>query len=213
MKAKILLTNDDGIGSPGLKAAAMALLPLGELMIMAPTRQQTSMGRAYAGDPEARLEPVPFEVDGTAITAYACDASPAAVLRHGLLVFPDYAPSLVVAGVNYGENIGVDASGSGTVGATLDAACRGFPALAMSLETGIESHHAYSDKNWDGAVHFTRLFARGILAKGLPPGVDILKVEVPDNATEKTPWKVAGLSPYSYYTKELPRPGLEARRK
>ncbi len=213
MKPRILLTNDDGIDSPGIVAAARALLPLGEVTVIAPSRQQTSMGRAYTGDPEARLTPTFFDADGATVTAYACDASPAAALRHGFLVFPEYRPSLLVSGINYGENIGVNVSGSGTVGAALDAACRGIPALAVSLETDIDTHRGYSEQNWEASVHFTRLFARLLLEKGLPPDTGILKVEVPAAATEATPWRITRLSPYPYYTVDLPRPGLEARRK
>ncbi len=213
MKPRILLTNDDGIASPGIVAAARALLSLGEVLVVAPSRQQTSMGRAYTGAPEARFEPASFTVDGVSVQAYACDASPAAVVRHALLVFPDFAPSLVVAGINYGENVGVCVTGSGTVGATLDAACKGIPSLAMSLETDIRSHREYSGQNWDAAEHFTRYFAQGLLRKGMPAGVDILKVEVPDTATKQTPWQITRLSPHLYYTLRLQRPGLEAELK
>ena len=208
--ASILLTNDDGIDSPGIRAAAQALFPLGKLVVAAPRTQQTSMGRAYTGPKDARFVPVSIEVEGTPVTAYACDASPAAVVRHAALVLPAFAPSLVVAGINYGENIGSGVTGSGTVGAALDAAGRGIAALAVSLETDIASHRSYTEQDWSAAIHFTRLFASAILQSGLPNGVDILKVEVPAGATEKTPWRMTRLSPTSYYQRRIENPTIES---
>ncbi len=209
----ILLTNDDGIDSPGLKAAVEAALSLGEVTVIAPLHQQTSMGRARTGKPEATLVPVEYTVDGKPVRAYSCEASPAAVVAHGLRVFTGYRPDLLIAGVNYGENIGVNASGSGTVGACLEAACRGVPALAMSLETPIASHRCYTEENWEASVHFTRYFAERILKNGLPRDVHVLKVEVPACATADTPWKLTRLTPAEYYEGVIPNPGPQSMRK
>lgn len=209
---KILLVNDDGISSPGLKAAAEAAISLGEATVMAPLHQQTAMGRARTGKPEAQLVPLAYDVHGQRIRAFSCEASPAAVVAHGLRVFTDYVPSLLISGINYGENIGVNASGSGTVGAALEAACRGIPALAVSLETPVESHFHYTEEDWSVATYFTRYFAKLILAKGLPPDVHILKVEVPAGATTATPWKPARLTPYEYYQGYIPAPTPQSAR-
>ncbi|SBV93460.1 5'-nucleotidase SurE [uncultured delta proteobacterium] len=208
----ILCTNDDGIASPGLAAAAEALLPLGRLVVAAPLRQQTSMGRAHTGDPDARFEPYPLRIDGHDIEAYSLDASPAAVVRHFFLAMPDRKPDLVVAGVNYGENIGVSVTSSGTVGAALEAAMRGSPALALSLETEVDSQREYSDQDWSGSIHFTRYFAAMLLRRGMPPGVDLFKVEIPAGAGAETPWHMTRLSPFMYYHSEIAAPCLESRR-
>ncbi len=209
----ILLTNDDGINSPGLAAAAEALLPLGRLIIAAPLCQQTSMGRAQTGTPEAKFEPVPFTVNGTVVEAYSLEASPAAVIRHFYMVLPDLKPQLVVAGINYGENIGVSVTTSGTVGAAMEAAMRGSPAMAMSLETDVDAQWSYTEQNWSGSIHFTRLFAENILRRGLAPGVDVLKIEVPAGACVGTPWRMTRLSPSMYYNSSIANPRLlESRR-
>lgn len=209
----ILLTNDDGIASPGLRAAAEALLPLGRVVVAAPLHQQTSMGRAQAGNPEARFMPVPFSVNGTELEAYSLEASPAAVVRHVFMAMPGLCPAVVVAGINYGENIGLGVTSSGTVGATLEAAMRGASALAVSLETDVEAQHAYSEQDWTGSIHFTRYFAEGILKKGMAPGVHVLKVEVPAGAHAATPWRMTRLSPFMYYDSVVHAPCLETRRK
>ena len=209
---QILLANDDGIASPGLKAAVEAALPLGEITVMAPLFQQTAMGRARTGKPEAQLVPVDYQVGGQRVRAFSCEASPAAVVAHGLRVFTEYVPALLISGINYGENIGVNASGSGTVGAALEGACRGIPGLAVSLETPVESHFHYTEEDWSVAAYFTRYFAERILAKGLPPDVHILKVEVPAGATTATPWKIARLTPYEYYRGYITAPTPQSPR-
>lgn len=212
-KPCILLTNDDGIASPGLAAAAEALLPLGSVVVAAPMNQQTSMSRAYNCNPDARLERYPLVVAGVEIEAYAMDAPPAAVVRHAVLTMPHFVPSLVVAGINYGENIGLNVTSSGTVGATMEAASRGLPALAMSLETSIVSQREYTEQDWSGSIHFTHFFADLILRRGMPAGVGILKVEVPAGATAATPWRVTRLSPFPYYEPRFDNPGPESRRR
>lgn len=208
----ILLINDDGISSPGIVAAAEALLPLGRVVVAAPLTQQTAMGRAYTGNPEARLEPYDFYAGGVKIEAFSLEASPAAVLRHALLAMPDLCPALVVSGVNYGENIGSNVTGSGTVGAAMEGASRGMPSLAVSLETAIESQRKFTEQDWNASIHFTRLFASGLLNKGMPPGVDVLKVEVPSCATTETPWRMTRLSPHRYYEPRLASPCVSSKR-
>ncbi len=211
-KPIILLTNDDGIASPGLAAAAEGLLPLGRVIVAAPLEQQTSMSRAHTGNPAARFEPYPLAVKGTEVEAYFLEASPASVVRHFMLALPEWKPDLVVAGVNYGENIGVSVTSSGTVGAAMEAAMRGAPALAVSLETDVTDQREYSEQDWSGSVHFTRYFAAALLRRGLPRGVDVLKVEIPAGAGVETPWRMPRLAPFIYYCAAIPAPSRASRR-
>ena len=211
-KPTILLSNDDGISSPGILAAAEALMPLGRVVVAAPLTQQTSMGRAYTGNRDARFEPYDLAVSGGKIEAYSLDASPAAIVRHAFLAMPGLSPDIVVAGINYGENIGYNVSGSGTVGAALEGASRGVPSLAMSLETAIESQYTFSEQNWTASKYFTRFFADILLRKGMAPGVDVLKVEVPAGATSETPWRMTRLSPFTYYEACIDPQSMNSRR-
>ena len=211
-KPTILLTNDDGIASPGLLAAAEALLPLGNVIVAAPLTQQTSMGRAQTGKLDAKFEPYLLTVNGIILEAYSLEASPAAVVRHFFLALPSRKPDLVVSGINYGENIGVGVTSSGTVGAALEGAMRGALALAVSLETDVHSQRSYSEQDWQGSIHFTRQFSEILLHKGSFPGVDVLKIEVPSKATAATPWRMTRLSPFMYYKSDIPAPSLESRR-
>jgi 5'-nucleotidase len=208
----ILLTNDDGIQSPGLKAAARAVLGLGELLVVAPLTQQTAMGRSFTGRSDALLEPVEYVVEGHPIRAYACEGSPASVVRHGLLVLcRDRLPDLVVSGINYGENVGGSITASGTVGAAYESASLGIPSLAASLQMHPSAFMHHGEQDWDAAEHFLRLFAGKLLNTELPFDVDVLKIDVPETATRDTPWRLTRLSRQRYFMRVLETPTLASR--
>ena len=209
---KILVTSDDGIYSPGLCAAVKVLLALGDVTVVAPFEQQTSMGRSYYADPDAVLVPVSFEVDGKMVRAYGCECSPAVAVRHGLdVLFPDKKPDLVVAGINYGENLSIGIGTSGTVGAALEGAIQGVPALAISKQTDVYSHRNYTEQDWSVSGFFLKLFAELLLSTQTPFDVDALKVDVPDDATEQTPWRLTRLARHIYYSRVLANPSVESR--
>lgn len=209
---KILATSDDGIYSPGLRTAVEILLGLGEVTVVAPLKQQTGMGRSYHADPEAVLVPVSFEVNDTSIRAYCCECSPAVAVRHGMdVLFQEQNPNLVVAGINYGENLSIGIGTSGTVGAALEGAIRGVPALAISKQTDVYSHRNYTEQDWSVSGFFLKFFAERLLSAEIPFDVDALKVDVPDNATEQTPWRLTRLAREPYYSRLLPNPTVKSR--
>ncbi len=209
---QIVITNDDGIGSPGLRAAAEAVARLGEIIIVAPSHQQTGMGRSLTGDMQASLTPVKYLVHGAPVEAYHCACSPALVVRHSLrTLLHDRKIDLLVSGINYGENLGTNVTCSGTVGAALEGAAAGIPSIAMSKQTEIESHHRYSEQDWAVSEYFLNYFARQLLQRKLIAGVDILKVDVPGDATTSTPWKLCKLARTSYYSKVFDSPGVGSR--
>ncbi len=206
----ILLTNDDGIASPGLFAAAQALTEIGELIVAAPAHQQTAMGRSHTGRNGALLERVDLNIQGRSVAAFGLEASPAAVVRHALQALcQDRKPDLVVSGINYGENVGTTISVSGTVGAAFEGAVHGIPALAISLQMDFSKILDHGEADWRAAAHFARQFALHLLERPLPPDVDVLKVDVPESATQKTPWRLTRLSRQHYVQVILdePHPG------
>jgi len=203
----ILVTNDDGIESPGLRAAVEAVLPLGEVIVVAPSRQQTSAGRGLHGDQHGSFQRVELKFGGKTVTGYHCDCSPARVVLHAFdVLFHDQKPDLLISGINYGENLGTNVTISGTVGAALQAASHGVAGLAMSLQTDIVNHRKYVELEWAAASHFCHLFALATLNTKLPPDVDVLNVNVPASATIKTPWKVTRLSRQPYFVNHLADP-------
>lgn len=206
---QIFLTNDDGIHSPGLRAAVQAVRPLGDVIVVAPATQQTGMGRGFTGNFNASLTPIDYQVDGQRLQAFACEGSPAFAVQHGLnVLFAQQPPDLLISGINYGENLGSVITMSGTVGAAIEAACHGIPALAVSLQTAKGAYYHYSEQDWAAAAYFLTHFANIALTRALPFDVDVLKVDVPSTATTQTPWRVTRLSRTSYYTTALEHPSL-----
>ena len=115
-------------------------------------------------------------------------------------------PDLVVAGINYGENIGLGVTISGTVGAAMEAAAFGIPALAISLQTERRHHLTYSEEvDFSTAGYFAAYFGKLLLERALPPDVNLLKVDIPTTATSETPWKVTRLHRERYYKQVAPK--------
>lgn len=197
---QILLTNDDGIRSPGLWTAARALSELGFVHVVAPRDQFSGAGRSLPITSDGLIEERALLVNGKRWTVYSVGGTPAQTVLHAVLeILPD-RPDLVVSGINYGENLGTGITVSGTVGAALEAASLGIPALAMSLETEKEYHLSYSPEiDFTAAGYFTSYFARLLIERHLPPDVDVLKVDVPSTATQDTPWTLTRLSRLPYY--------------
>jgi 5'-nucleotidase len=199
-KRRILLTNDDGIQSPGLWMAARALSSLGFIDVVAPRDQFSGAGRSMPITSDGLIRSQRLHVNGQDWQVYAVGGTPAQAVLHAVLEILPERPQLVVSGINYGENLGIGITVSGTVGAALEAASLGIPALAISLETGREYHHTYSEEiDFSAAGHFTYLFGRMLLERQLPPDVNVLKVDVPALATSETPWEVTRLSRLPYY--------------
>jgi 5'-nucleotidase len=139
-------------------------------------------------------------VDGQLLTAYQVDGSPAAAVLHALLELAPRRPALLISGINYGENLGADVTMSGTVGAALEGAVNGLPALAVSLQTPKETHTRPSGSvDFTAAIHFTRLFARHLLEVTLPFDVSVLKLDVPALATPDTAWRLTRVSRRTYF--------------
>ena len=99
----ILVTNDDGISSPGLVAAAEAMLPLAEVFVVAPDRQWSGAGRSMPDGPQGRVLPYDMWINEQPVAAYQVDGSPALVVLHALLELVPRQPDLVVSGINYDD--------------------------------------------------------------------------------------------------------------
>ena len=171
MSPLILLTNDDGIHSPGLSAAALALDPLGDLLIFAPLEQQTSMGRSRTqqcgGD--GAINKTKLTAKNRPWEGFGVKATPALAVEHAVMELAPRKISLVVSGINYGENVGSCVTGSGTIGAAREAAELGLSTLAVSQEINSENYHSHSTGvNFTRAVHFTRQIAEKMLRVKLP---------------------------------------------
>ncbi len=200
----ILVTNDDGIESEGLWAAVEAVLPLGEVLVVAPDRQWSGGARSVPRHVTGRIQSVTREVEGERVVAYAVDASPALAVIHGVVELATRPLALVVSGINFGANLGIEVTISGTVGAALEGGAFGIPALAISQEMDA-AYHLTGDggESYTAAGAFVRKFAWQLLACALPYDVDALSLNVPSDATPGTPWRFTRLSRLRYF---LPLP-------
>jgi 5'-nucleotidase len=199
-KPHILLTNDDGIRSPGLWAAASELSKIGYVTVAAPREQSSGMGRSLPSTSDGIIRKEQVQVNGQEWDVYAVGGSPAQAVLHGVFEVLSHKPDLVVSGINYGENVGYGITISGTVGAAMEAASLGIPALAVSLQTETQYHLSHSeDIDFSTAGYFTAYFAKRMLENKFPHDVHLMKVEVPAHATPKTEWQITKLSPQRYY--------------
>jgi len=207
MRPLILITNDDGIQAPGLKAAADAVLPLGEVIVVAPPKRQTAMGRSFPrSDEQGVIERAP-EICGGAVRCYAVSGSPAQSVAHAVLEICSRPPALCISGLNDGENLGGTILVSGTVGAAMEAAGFGIPALAVSVGPEDPDRFCcpYSSADWQVPIALTRLIASRVLSRGLPPGVALLNVNIPWSATLLTEVRFTVQSRQNHYV--WARPG------
>ena len=204
-KLQILLTNDDGIRSPGLWAAAASLSDLGFVTVTAPREQSSGAGRSLPNTSDGIIHEERVQVNGREWSVFAVGGSPAQSVLHGVYEVLKFKPDLVVSGINYGENVATGVTISGTVGAALEAASHGIPALAVSLEADSKYHLSYSqDVDFSVAADFTARIARLLLDRKFPPDVNLLKVDVPSDATADTPWQLTHVSRQRYYEPVAP---------
>lgn len=202
----ILLTNDDGIQSPGLWAAAQALSALGFVHVAAPRDQFSGAGRSVPSTSDGTIHLHEVFVNDQPWKVYAVGGTPAQTVQHAILEILPQRPDLVVSGINYGENVGSGITISGTVGAALEGAAFGVPALAVSLETDPQHHFTYSTEvDFGAAAHFAALFAGLLLGRSFPPDVDVLKVDIPSDATPTTAWMTTRVSRRRYYEITAPQ--------
>ena len=133
---RILVTNDDGIHSPGLWSVAEALKPLGEVIVVAPDRDQSGISAAMTLLAVVRAEEVQAQIEG--VKAFSVEGTPGdcVILANGTLVKEPF--DLVVSGINQGANFGLDIMNSGTVGAAFHGYFRGIPSIAVSVGASSE---------------------------------------------------------------------------
>ena len=185
MKPKILLTNDDGVNSAGLWAAYEALAPIAEVTVVAPATQQSAVGRSIS-----IFEPIRAnEILMNGVRAYAVGGKPTDSVIIGLYAL-SLDPVLVVSGINIGENLSYESiMTSGTVGAALEAANQGTPAIAFSLQVE-DQGDKFDDprdhsQSFEDAKTVVREICSTFLSRKLPQGADVINVNIPSNLTGK----------------------------
>ena len=164
MDTQILITNDDGIASPALKALEVELSPLGRLTVVAPDREMSATSHSITLNRPLRFHQV-------AANRFSVDGTPADCVILAFLRILETRPHLLVSGINRGKNVGDSVAYSGTLAAAFEGALQGIPGIAVSLE--------YREPmDFKPAAEFTAVLAHRVLEEGLPPGV-VLNVNFP----------------------------------
>lgn len=168
---RILLTNDDGIYAPGLRALRRELQTLGTVTVVAPATEQSAAGHSVTLLTPLLVNEV-FEDDGATLIGWAVEGRPADCVKLALLELLPEPPDLIVSGMNAGSNAGINVLYSGTVAAAIEGAFYGHTAIACSLE--------YEKKIYDfpTAARHARAVIEQILAKK-PARGSLFNVNVP----------------------------------
>ncbi len=168
----ILVVNDDGILAPGLIALAEAMLPLGQVTVLAPEKNWSISGHVKTLHKPLRLRQVKLSED---LLAFATDGSPSDCVALALLGAIETKFDLVVSGINPNANIGDDVTYSGTVTAAMEACIAEIPAIAFSLDSP-ENHQGELDYRTTALV--STIVVKEVIKNELPKGV-FLNVNVP----------------------------------
>jgi 5'-nucleotidase len=131
---KILITNDDGITSDGIVRLARAAASFGEVWVVAPDGERSSMSHSITLHSAFELQESPFPVGG--VHAYACTGTPGDCVRIGVLNVVPGKPDFVFSGINYGFNAASDLQYSATVGAAMEGTFQGIQSIAFSEDVG-----------------------------------------------------------------------------
>jgi 5'-nucleotidase len=163
----ILVTNDDGVSAPGIRAAVEALRELGDVIVAAPDRERSAASHSISLDR-------PLRVDQVEEGVYSIDGTPVDCVYLALLHLVPRKPALCVSGINNGYNLGSDVFYSGTVAGAVEAALRGVPAMALSLERR-------SPPDFTQAAAFLSSLAAEAIARGPTaiPEASLLSVNFP----------------------------------
>jgi 5'-nucleotidase len=193
----ILVSNDDGVRAPGIVALSQALRAVADVVVAAPDRERSATSHSISLDRPLRVdevEPGVFSIDGTPV-----DCVYLAVLH-----LVPRRPALCVSGINDGYNLGSDVFYSGTVAAALEAALRGVPAIAFSLERR-------RPQDFAPAASFAAELVRAVLARGQSaiPGGALLNVNVPAGALDG--YEVTRLGQRVYRDQVVVREDLRGR--
>ncbi|MDY8136818.1 5'/3'-nucleotidase SurE [Aquimarina sp. 2201CG5-10] len=167
----ILVTNDDGITAPGIRALIEVMNEIGEVLVVAPDSPQSGMGHAITVNNTLYCDSIIIEKDAPQ-KEYRCSGTPVDCVKLASRQILDRKPDLCVSGINHGSNSAINVIYSGTMSAAVEAGIEGIPAIGFSLLD-------YSmNANFEPSKKYVRAIADLVLKNGLPKGV-VLNVNIP----------------------------------
>jgi 5'-nucleotidase len=169
-KPLILVTNDDGITAPGIRALISVMSEIGDVIVVAPDKPQSATGHAITINNTLYLNRISAE--NAAITEYSCSGTPVDCVKFAVNEILKQKPDLCVSGINHGSNSSINVIYSGTMSAAVEAGIEGIPAIGFSL----------LDYDWNADFESAKPFIKKItlqmLENGLSAGT-ILNVNIP----------------------------------
>ncbi len=168
-KPLILVTNDDGITSPGIAALVEVMKELGEVIVIAPDKPQSGVGHAITINATLRIHKTKYH--GVS-QEYSLSGTPVDCVKMAFSKILKRKPDLCVSGINHGSNISINVIYSGTMSAAVEAAVEGVPSIGFSLMD-------YSiDANFTTSKYFVKQIAQQVLTFGMPKET-CLNVNIP----------------------------------
>jgi 5'-nucleotidase len=197
----VLIVNDDGVKSEGIRAAAEAVKDLGNVTIVAPLSQKSGVGRSLS-----LRKPLPVRrVEVDEILAYSVDGTPVDSVIVALFSIMKSPPDLLISGINLGENMSSEITTSGTVCAAIEGANHDIPSIAISLHLDEEFKFGRgAEVDFTLAKEALRSISKKIFKKGLPNNVDLLNINVPNSHSKKKAIRITKLA-HRMYTAKVKR--------
>ena len=173
MKSKhrplILVTNDDGITAPGIRALVEVMKELGDVIIVAPDKPQSGMGHAITINSTLRIHKMKYY---DVKEEYASTGTPVDCVKMAINKILPRKPDLCVSGINHGSNVSINVIYSGTMSAAVEGAIEGIPSIGFSL-----CDHSI-DADFTASMVYAKMIAENTLKHGLPEGT-CLNVNIP----------------------------------
>ncbi|GAA4276845.1 5'/3'-nucleotidase SurE [Aquimarina mytili] len=167
----ILVTNDDGITAPGIRALISVMNEIGDVFVVAPDSPQSGMGHAITVNNTLYCDSIVVDKNAPQ-KEYSCSGTPADCVKMASRQILDRQPDLCVSGINHGSNAAINVIYSGTMSAAVEAGIEGIPAIGFSLLD-------YSmDANFEPSKKYVKKIVENVLKNGLPKGV-VLNVNIP----------------------------------
>ncbi|UZO81284.1 5'/3'-nucleotidase SurE [Aquimarina sp. ERC-38] len=171
-KPLILVTNDDGITAPGIRALIQVASTIGDVVVVAPDSPQSAMGHAITIHNTLYCDPVVIDSHAT-YQEYSCSGTPVDCVKLATQEIMERKPDLCISGINHGSNSAINVIYSGTMSAAVEAGIEGIPAIGFSLLN-------YSMKaDFKPSKPFVKKIIQEVLHNGLPKGI-VLNVNIPD---------------------------------
>jgi len=174
-KPLILVTNDDGITAPGLRALIRFMAEIGDVVVVAPDSPQSGMGHAITLDNTLYSSKINVDHKDGAMAEYSCSGTPADCVKLALQELLDRKPDICISGINHGSNASINVIYSGTMSAAIEAGIEGIPAIGFSLCD--YSWDAYFESTGDAIKRIVREALKNMIPKGVVLNVNIPKME------------------------------------